>query len=286
MSEIICKSCGEENEIGRIYCNNCGAKLDLSAFKREALEKGQRDYTPTEVRRKAHAPHLGKRSHSRGGDIKGTIVTILIVIAVLAALGGLGYLGAMAYLQPEMPKFIDYSALTDDEKTTFDDLFDTADLKKINFSDAIMNGDVPVTEFWSGNQVNAILIKTVKSDSFEIGPIKGKFKGANIHLLDDDMARVVLKYEFYGQPFFIQYWIHCELVAGELQTTYRKCMIGKLAIPEKMIEKVKKPLQLVGDKFRNERQLLEKCEKLTIEKDKLTVTATEALEGSGGEETQ
>ena len=61
---VICKNCGNHNDLGRIFCTKCGKRLELKAPDVEdAIRKGE------------------------GGFPVGKIVTALIVVLVVAGVG-------------------------------------------------------------------------------------------------------------------------------------------------------------------------------------------------------
>jgi len=66
---LTCAKCGYDNELGRIFCHSCGAKLDLSEIK---------------------APSQGgaklKRKGSAGGKLVGRTIAILIVAALVVGI--------------------------------------------------------------------------------------------------------------------------------------------------------------------------------------------------------
>jgi len=66
---LTCSKCGYDNELGRIFCHSCGAKLDLSNIK-----------SPSQGGAKL------KRKGGTGGKLVGRTIVILILVALIAVI--------------------------------------------------------------------------------------------------------------------------------------------------------------------------------------------------------
>jgi hypothetical protein len=79
-ARLVCTECRHENLVERIYCHNCGAKLDRSAVRRkkEPIEdthkRVKRMFDPTRARMRAWAVSFGKTLFAAG------VVAILVVM--------------------------------------------------------------------------------------------------------------------------------------------------------------------------------------------------------------
>jgi len=67
---VICSKCGYDNELGRIFCHSCGAKLNLSEIK--SPSQGGKDLT--------------KKKKGRTGAMLGRTIQVVIVLAIVAAI--------------------------------------------------------------------------------------------------------------------------------------------------------------------------------------------------------
>ena len=67
---VICSKCGYDNELGRIFCHSCGAKLNLSEIK--SPSQGGKDLT--------------KKKKGRTGAMLGRLIQIVILLAIVAAI--------------------------------------------------------------------------------------------------------------------------------------------------------------------------------------------------------
>jgi hypothetical protein len=66
---VICSKCGYDNELGRIFCHSCGAKLNLSEIK--SPSQGGKDLT--------------KRKKRKGGMLT-RLIQVVIVLAIIAVI--------------------------------------------------------------------------------------------------------------------------------------------------------------------------------------------------------
>src|SRR5664280_650014 len=65
---LTCSKCGYDNELGRIFCHSCGAKLDLSEIK-SSSQGGAK---------------LKKRSNA-GSKLLGRVIWVVILVALVVA---------------------------------------------------------------------------------------------------------------------------------------------------------------------------------------------------------
>ena len=66
---VICSKCGYDNELGRIFCHSCGAKLNLSEIK--SPSQGGKDLT---------------RKKKRKGAMLARLIQIVIALAIVVTL--------------------------------------------------------------------------------------------------------------------------------------------------------------------------------------------------------
>ena len=91
MTKLICPDCQHENEPERIYCHNCGARLDRSGVIKEKIEEG-----PTEERTRQHLKKLFAPNRGRSKRIAAQFVKMLLGAAALAAV-------IVMLLPPDLP---------------------------------------------------------------------------------------------------------------------------------------------------------------------------------------
>jgi len=82
-ANLPCGQCGYENEAERVYCHNCGAKLDRSLLPKE--EEGSRKIETPGQARKRIAKMTNPKSGGGMREVK-TAINVLIYSALLAAI--------------------------------------------------------------------------------------------------------------------------------------------------------------------------------------------------------
>ena len=82
-ASLPCEQCGYENEAERVYCHNCGAKLNRSLLPKEDGKSGKNE--TSEQARKRIAKMTNPKTGGGMREIK-TAVNVLIYSAILAAL--------------------------------------------------------------------------------------------------------------------------------------------------------------------------------------------------------
>lgn len=88
---IACQACGYSNPLGRVFCQKCGTKLDLSKVRPPGSEPGESGASGVTVGIKKDDKKGGKKTWK-------TIVRILDVILLVAVIGGL----VLIWQQPEV----------------------------------------------------------------------------------------------------------------------------------------------------------------------------------------
>ncbi len=82
MTKLLCPDCRHENEPERIYCHNCGARLDRSSVIKEKREAGESDGQTQKRLKKMFDPGRG-RGKRLVAKLAKTILSALILAAVI-----------------------------------------------------------------------------------------------------------------------------------------------------------------------------------------------------------
>ncbi len=91
MTKLICPDCQHENELERIYCHNCGARLD-----RTGLIKEKADEAVTEERTRKHLKEMFRPNRGRGKRIATKVGKTLLAALCLAVV-------IVMLLPPDLP---------------------------------------------------------------------------------------------------------------------------------------------------------------------------------------
>ncbi|MEO5718309.1 MAG: zinc ribbon domain-containing protein [Chthoniobacterales bacterium] len=91
MTKLVCPDCRHENETERIYCHNCGARLD-----RTGLAKGKTEEGPTEEKTQQHLKKMFSPNRGRAKHIAVQFVKLLLGALCLAVV-------IVMLLPPDLP---------------------------------------------------------------------------------------------------------------------------------------------------------------------------------------
>jgi hypothetical protein len=91
MTKLICSDCQHENEPERIYCHNCGARLDRSGLVREKSKEG-----PAEEQTRQHLKKMFRPNRGRSKEIATQFAKVILGAVCVAAV-------IVMLLPPDLP---------------------------------------------------------------------------------------------------------------------------------------------------------------------------------------
>lgn len=91
MTKLVCPDCRHENEPERIYCHNCGARLDRNGVIKQKIEEG-----PTEEQTRQHLKKMFQPNRGRGKRIASQFAKMLLGALCLAVV-------IVMLLPPDLP---------------------------------------------------------------------------------------------------------------------------------------------------------------------------------------
>lgn len=174
MTKLICPDCRHENEPERIYCHNCGGRLDRSAVKKEIVANEE----STEVTQKRLKDLFNPtRGRSR-------------VIAVKAAKIVLGAFCLAAVIQMLLPPNLPAATKSD----TF------APMINMDLLSALETHNPPRLTY-SAEQVNAYMVSAIRRSN---SPAKAGFVPIQRIFVqfDEGACAIGVAYNFFGVPLF------------------------------------------------------------------------------------
>ncbi len=207
---LVCTQCKHENEIERVYCHNCGEKLDRSLLPQIDEVKSAEDQSKNARKIKSM---MNPNRFALARSVK-TFVLLLIFAALVA----------VAYLATQAP----------------------ANVPPMK-SDRL--ADIEVTEVWSGMMntrpavsvalkefdVNSYLRKTVKGADGALGT---KFERAFAQF-EPGVVTVVTQRNAWGLPLYNSVSFKPVLADGKWTADVQKVAIGRLMIPGKLAKLTK-----------------------------------------------
>jgi len=280
MAVIICKSCGEENEPGRIYCNECNQKLDAGNLSGLVGNKGDA-LTKTTIQKKIKASQKKDRPRAAAQTVSNlfsAFVKLVILVILIGIIGTIGYGGYLMYDAPEdIPKwkaYSNYGKWEIEEQVAFEESFDRANITKLDLEDALLNR-MAMTAKWNEKDVNAWLSRNLPEKPVKFGPIDGRFIGAYIQFEADGIMNLIMRYKIFDQPVYFQYKINTSMEQGNLYSQYISGAINSLPIHQMIIERLAKPLDPIQAVFIKNKARLNECDSLEIRDQEIIITCVQ-----------
>jgi len=249
---LICDACGYENEPQRIYCHNCGAKLD-------------RNKLPSEKETKPETIHEIQRRHQRAAAAQsfmkgiGTFVGVVILAVITACV-------VLLFKPPDdLPAVPNQDALLDAPMITVD-------------LQGVVSHPTLVAISYTEEQVNGFLMRGLRSGA------SSRNKEAMVKLeralagFEPGQVRVVMTVKVYVVPITVQSWRRVELAGGTLSDEVVGLQFGSLPIHPAAAPVLK---NLFGNLWRaldQEKRLVERLESMVFEEKRVV------LSGGGSEE--
>jgi len=236
---IACPNCGKDNELGRIFCLKCGAKLDLNAIS-----------APTSAKN----PNLRKARKAAKAVIVNTIFTSvkLLFVAMSAAVI------TLVFMPPKITRF----------KSTVEDA-DTFEEKKFQLEDAV-NSNNTLTVNISEREVNSMLKRHVKSLNEDF---KSEVKIGSIYAsCDNDMMTFSIDRKWKYFHIFLVYAAKPELKNGKMVFRPVSGAIGCFPLPRLAVEPYSNLLTPLWSKFKFDKQTLDQLASVKIQTNYITLT--------------
>jgi len=234
-----CKECGYANEPERVYCHNCGAKLDRSVLPKEE-----------EVRRES--PERARKRIMRMANPASNVVRREVAALFKTLL--LAFLTACVIQALRPPEGVPNGKVEMNSRLISSDLYD------------LTQSIVPKTATFSEGELNTFLRTKVKGKSSVPGV---EFNRLFVNL-DEGSGRLVIEKSVYGYKMYLGTVYHIEGNDGVVTATNIGGNVGRLAIPAKLMEYVS-PM-LFGDVFqalKREWTLVQQMQKVTVHKEKV-----------------
>ena len=233
---LLCKQCNFENEPERVYCHNCGAKLDRSLLPPEATKREDPVVVQERVRKL-----IRPRGVSPWQRIK-TFVASLMLGALLAASI------VIARAPDGVPEVSREAAL---EAPPINDDMEAAQQQTGSHSLK-----------YSEDQVNAFLAASLKGKDDKATV---KFERAYVHF-DEGICRITTQESIFGFPLYATTARSVSIQNGAVVSQPVGGSFGRMAIPAKgmqRLETIFAPLWKVLD---HDRQLVSQMQSITFHK--------------------
>ena len=244
-ANLPCGQCGYENEAERVYCHNCGAKLDRSLLPKEA-EGGAKTETPEQARKR-----IGKMTNPKTGggmrEIK-TAVNVLIYSAILAAL----------FLITQKPDGVPEVSKELPQRFISDEMME------------VVNAPQPKRVDFSESDVNGYLQQRLKSK--DGGSAGMEFKRAYVNLLPG-VIHIGSEQALFGMPFYSGVLYRLEVKDGKFTPVIAGGNFGRLAVHPFAMQYLDFFFQKLWGLLPNERKQMDKMQTVVLQKGTITLVS-------------
>ena len=213
---LLCKECKFENEPERVYCHNCGAKLDRSLLPPEAVPV-RRD--PAELQRQVQK--LMQPSAVRPVQVLKKFVLSVLIGALLAGL-------VVAGRPPEDVPVLKQEQI--DSARQID-----AELQ------SLIDARVARSVAYSEGDVNAYLKNNVRPKKNQDSVLGLKFEQLYVRFLEGNVCSVTQRMSIFDYPVYFNAAHRVALAGGKLTTTPVGGRVGRLPLPAALV----KPLDML-----------------------------------------
>jgi hypothetical protein len=250
INPLTCKQCGYANEGERVYCHNCGTKLDRSllptAAPEETLAKKQKRI------RKIVTPTRGFFA----GAVKTFIYTMLLALLAAALI-------LMALPPDGVPEVTKSEAMLDVRAISMeleDDMQKTA--------------PVPVT--LTQEEINPYLQYSVKAANS--GYLGDEVKFARTFAnLDEGMIRITAEETIFGYPVYGTVYYRLAIRNNKLEATVKGGNFGRLKIHPELMKDIVPAFQPLWDALKRDKRSLDQCQSIEVHKDHVDLVTQPAV---------
>ena len=202
MTKFVCPDCRHENEPERIYCHNCGSRLDRSAVKKEKIESEESAERKHDRLKKLFDPARGRSK-------------AVVVKAVKVILGALCLAVVIQIiLPPDLPPQVKSDSF--------------APMISMDLLSALESHNPPRLNY-SQEQVNEYLVSSIRRSN---SPAKaGYFPIRRIFVqFDEGICRIHVAYTFFGLTLFDGCFYRVTVDQGKILASCEGGYLGRMPI--------------------------------------------------------
>ena len=238
-----CGQCGFENEAERVYCHNCGAKLDRTVLPK--AEDDKRHESPERARKR-----IKKMTNPESNPVAREFKALLRTLAW-------GAIVASLILMSRQPDDVP------DPKPTVVDRFVPTELSQA------FEAPAPQTLKFSQEEINYALKQSLKGK--ESGLIPGiQFSRAFVNL-HPDAVRVTTQQSLWGFPFYSSETYKVGMKDGKFAPVLIAGSFGRLPVDPRLMQHVDFSFRQLWPALKRERGYLDKLQDISSEKGQLTL---------------
>jgi uncharacterized Zn finger protein (UPF0148 family) len=240
--KLTCGQCGFENEPERVYCHNCGSKLDRSVLPK--LEEQKKEESVEEARKR-----VAKMTNPSATSLAREIWTFCKTVGAAALCASLilvarqpdGVPGTKMDMLPRMISMEIHEAL---------------------------NSPQPKAIAFAESEVNAHLLKTVKAKE---GVVPGvQFKRMYVNFLGGNALRTSTEQSLWGYPIHSGMTFRIGVVEGKFRATCEGGNFGRLRVHPLLMEQVDFAFQKLWASLKREREQMDRMQAVIVDKERIS----------------
>lgn len=259
MATYKCTQCGHENENERVYCHNCGTKLDRALLPQDEKQKNQE--TPEKARKrvlKMTNPAKGLFTRAVAKQLFQTIACALVIAVVAQAVR------PPENIPPVMKDLIDVPPIAE----RLEDEIATPQSHQLAIPEDIANGYLQKT------------VKTRDAQGRESSSYL-KFERAFLHF-DDGICNMNLKLTIFDWPLYATNYYQLAIEGGELRATSVGGAIGRMPVHPSVMKFAGAIFKNLWEALKREKKLLDQMKSVEVKKGQIVLTTNPAKPGPPG----
>ncbi len=244
-ANIPCGQCGYENEAERVYCHNCGAKLDRSLLPKED-ERTTKSETPEQARKR-----IKKMTNPQTGGAMREVKTAFSVLIYAALVAAILLLIQKPDDVPAASKELTQRFVSSEVM----ELVDSPQPRRVDFSEA---------------EVNAHLKQSIKGKE---GAVPGmEFTRAYVNLLPGAI-RVGFEQSVFGMPHYSGVLYRLDVKDGKFAPVVLGGNFGRLAVHPAIMQHLDFFFKNLWAAFQKERKQMDKMQMIIVQKGAITLVS-------------
>jgi hypothetical protein len=239
--KLTCGQCGYGNEPERVYCHNCGAKLDRSVLPK--VEENRKEESADEARKR-----VAKMTNPSATSLARELWTFCKVIGGAALVASL-YLMAR---EPEGVPGTKMDVLPRGVPMEIQDALSSPQPRAIAFTEA---------------EVNAHLLKTVKAKE---GIVPGvQFKRMYVNFVGSNVLRTNTEQSLWGWPIHSGMTFRIGVVEGKFRADCVGGNFGRLQVHPLVMEQIDFAFEKLWASMKRERDQMDKMQAVIVDKGRI-----------------
>jgi hypothetical protein len=246
-ANLPCDQCGYLNEAERVYCHNCGAKLDRSLLPKPPERKME---SPEETRKR-----VKKMTNPSSGGLGREIVTLFKVVLGSACVAALIMVGEKPDGVPEVKKELSSRMVSSDMMEAIE-------------------SPLPRPVTFSEDEVNQYLKQTLKAKD---GAIPGvRFERAFVNFTPG-VIRISSEQSVWGYPVFSGVAHKLEIKNGKFSAVIVGGNFGRLQVDPRIMEYADAAFQKLWGALERERKQMDKMQVVVVKQGQIDLMTKGAL---------